>query len=182
MVTSMTSYYYDVIVWHIMLNTKVYRFTWLQIRVAKLSKFTTIIIYCFTSRSRIFHLYEDATITGEGLQNLSLCSALRTLDLLIDYLLFSVPLKNFSLKWRHHHYWWRAAKLRPMVGAQGLWAGRDIYRATPAVTRDLVFFWSHPKDRPIHSPLTTHKGMWRVYSNPYPHGSCLGKHLLHCIF
>jgi hypothetical protein len=28
---------------------------------------------------------------------------------------------------------------RPMLGAQGLSAGRDLYRATPAVTRDLGF-------------------------------------------
>jgi hypothetical protein len=34
-----------------------------------------------------------------------------------------------------------------------------------------VFFWSHPKDRPIQSPLTTHEGMWRIYSNPDPHGA-----------
>jgi hypothetical protein len=30
------------------------------------------IIYGFTSRSRIFHLYGDVTIAGEGLQNLGL--------------------------------------------------------------------------------------------------------------
>jgi hypothetical protein len=36
--------------------------------------------YCFTSRSRIFHLYGDVTITGEGLQNLGLCSALRAFE------------------------------------------------------------------------------------------------------
>jgi hypothetical protein len=35
------------------------------------------LICCFTSRSRIFHLYGDVTITGEGLQNLGLCSALK---------------------------------------------------------------------------------------------------------
>jgi hypothetical protein len=51
-----------------------------------------LIIYSFTSRSRIFHLYRDVTISGEGLQNLGLCSALRA------------------------------------------WAGRDLYRAKPAVT------------------------------------------------
>jgi hypothetical protein len=34
---------------------------------------------------------------------------------------------------------WRAAKFRLMLGAQGLWAGRDLYRATPAVTRELGF-------------------------------------------
>jgi hypothetical protein len=47
-----------------------------------------MIVYGFTSRSRIFHLYGDVTI-------------------------------------------------RPFLGAQGLWAGRDLCRATPAVTRDL---------------------------------------------
>jgi hypothetical protein len=33
----------------------------------------------------------------------------------------------------------RTAKFRPMLGAQGIWAGRDLYRATPAVTRGLGF-------------------------------------------
>ena len=32
------------------------------------------------SRSRIFHLYGNVTITGEGLQNLGLCSALRAFE------------------------------------------------------------------------------------------------------
>jgi hypothetical protein len=39
-----------------------------------------LIIYCFTSRSRIFHLYGDVTIADEGLQNLGLCSALRPFE------------------------------------------------------------------------------------------------------
>ena len=64
---------------------------------------------------------------------------IRSEDWLIDYLVFYVPLKNISLIWRRHHCRWRAAKFRPMLGAQGLWAGRDLYRATPAVTRDLGF-------------------------------------------
>jgi hypothetical protein len=60
---------------------------------------------------------------------------------LINYLLFYVPLKNISLIWRRHHCRWRATKFRPtcMLGAQGLWARRDLYRATPTVTRDLDF-------------------------------------------
>jgi hypothetical protein len=33
-----------------------------------------------TTRSRIFHLYGDVTIVGEGLQNLGLCSALRAFE------------------------------------------------------------------------------------------------------
>jgi hypothetical protein len=32
------------------------------------------------SRSRIFHLYGEITITGEGVQNLGLCSALRAFE------------------------------------------------------------------------------------------------------
>jgi hypothetical protein len=54
---------------------------------------------------------------------------------------FSVfrPTQNFSRKWRRHHYRRRAEIFRPMLGAQGLWAGRDLYRAVPAVTRDLGF-------------------------------------------
>jgi hypothetical protein len=79
---------------------------------------------------------------------------------LIDYTLFYVP-----LIWRRH----RAAKFRPMLGVQGLVAGRDIYHATPTVTTGPWFFWSHPKDRPIQSFFTTHKGAWRIYSNPGLH-------------
>jgi hypothetical protein len=36
--------------------------------------------YGFTSRSRIFLLHRDVTITGEGLQNSGLYSALRAFD------------------------------------------------------------------------------------------------------
>jgi hypothetical protein len=32
------------------------------------------------------------------------------------------------------------------------------------------FLRSHPKDRPIQSPLKTRMGMRRTYSNPGPHG------------
>jgi hypothetical protein len=39
-----------------------------------------LVFYGFTSRSRIFHLYGDITIAGEGLQNLGLCSALRAFE------------------------------------------------------------------------------------------------------
>jgi hypothetical protein len=37
-------------------------------------------IYCFTSRSIIFHLYGDVTIASEGLHNLGLCSAPRAFE------------------------------------------------------------------------------------------------------
>jgi hypothetical protein len=113
--------------------------------------------------------------------------------LFIDYLQFYVPLKNISLIWRCHHCRWRAAKFRPMFDAQGLWAGRDLYRATLAVTRGLGFFglirrtapfsrlydiWGDVEDQfypessgvPIQLPIMTHKGVWRTYSSPDPHG------------
>jgi hypothetical protein len=35
-----------------------------------------------------------------------------------------------------------------------------------------MFFRSHPKDRPIQSPLTTRMGTQMTYSNPDPHGAC----------
>jgi hypothetical protein len=82
------------------------------------------IIYCFTSRSRIFYLYGEVNITSEGLQNLGLCSALRAFE-------------------------------------QG-----GIFTCCDMGPR---FFRYHLKDWPIQSPLTTHKGMWRIYSNPDPH-------------
>jgi hypothetical protein len=39
-----------------------------------------MIIYGFTSRSRMFHIYGDVTIADEGLQNLGLCSTLRAFE------------------------------------------------------------------------------------------------------
>jgi hypothetical protein len=39
-----------------------------------------LIIYGFTSRSRIFHLYGDVSITDEGQQNLGLCAALKAFE------------------------------------------------------------------------------------------------------
>jgi hypothetical protein len=68
--------------------------TWIfcpQIR----NKLVCLIIHCFTSRLRMFHLYGHDTIPD--------------------------------------------AKFRHLVGAQGLWAGRDLYRSTPAVKWDLHF-------------------------------------------
>jgi hypothetical protein len=48
---------------------------------------------------------------------------------LIDYLLRT---------WNFHLY--GIVTVRPMFGVQRLWAGRDLYRATPALTWDLGIF------------------------------------------
>jgi hypothetical protein len=64
----------------------------------------------------------------------------------------------FHLKWRPSPiiageglHW----KIWPMLGAQGLWEGRDLYLATPAVTRGLGFSGLIRRTAPIPSPLTT---------------------------
>jgi hypothetical protein len=52
---------------------------------------------------------------------------------------FTSRSRFFSLIWRHQNFRWRAAKFRLMLGTQGLWAGRDLYRVTPAVKWYLGF-------------------------------------------
>jgi hypothetical protein len=89
---------------------------------------------------------------------------------LIDWsFIVYMPLNNFSLIWRRHHCRWRAAKFRPLLGAQVLWAGRDLYSDTPTATRGIGFSCLIRRTAPFWSPLTTHEGMWRTYSNPDPH-------------
>ena len=65
----------------------------------------------------------------------------RTLiDWLINCKLFIGMFENVYFKYlflRRHHSQWRAANFRPILGAYDLWAGRDLYRAISAVTRDL---------------------------------------------
>jgi hypothetical protein len=62
------------------------------------------------------------------------------IDWLIDWLFtVSRPSQEYFTYMETSHYRWRAAKFRPMLCAQGLWIGRDVYRATPAVTRNLGF-------------------------------------------
>ena len=59
----------------------------------------------------------------------------------------------------------RAEIFRPMIGTYSLWAGRDLYRAIPAVTlgpRPLRF---HPIDRP---PPIHRQGPLKTYSNCDP--------------
>jgi hypothetical protein len=96
-----------------------------------------LFVCCFTSRSRIFHLYGDVNIISEGLQNLGLCSAFRAIE---KEGIFIVP----------------------------TWCDTGP-----------PFLRSHPMDGPIQSPLTTHKGMWRIYSNPDPHRSPFSRLLRH---
>jgi hypothetical protein len=56
------------------------------------------------------------------------------------FVLFIAAWAIFQLSGGCHHYRWLGCKFRPMLGAQGLWAGRDLYRATPTATRDLGLY------------------------------------------
>jgi hypothetical protein len=61
--------------------------------------------------------------------------------------LFVATWAIFQLSGGCHHYWWQGCKFRPMLGTQGLRAGRGLYRAAPTATQGLGFIRSHPKDR-----------------------------------
>ena len=62
-------------------------------------------------------------------------SKIRTRFVLYDWLLFSLPAwEKFAHVEASPCRWYRL-----MLGTWGLWAGRDLYRAAPAVTRKLDF-------------------------------------------
>jgi hypothetical protein len=90
---------------------------------------------------------------------------------LIDYLLFYVPLKNFSLTWRRKHIAGEELQNFGLYLAFRAFEQGGSLSCHTCCDTGPQFFRSHRKDRPIQSPLTTHKGMWRIYSNPDPHGS-----------
>jgi hypothetical protein len=47
----------------------------------------------------------------------------QVIGVLFVYLLLCVPLKNFSLVWRRHHYRWRASKYRPTLALRAFEQG-----------------------------------------------------------
>jgi hypothetical protein len=91
---------------------------------------------------------------------------------------------------RTHHCRWGTAKCRPMLGVQGLWAGRDLSRATLAATRGLSFSGLIRRFAPCTRLLRHAKGCWsvlpgmlRIFSTPDPHGlpfRCLLRHARGC--
>jgi hypothetical protein len=101
-----------------------------------------------------------------------------------------VPLKNTSLTWRlidltdwlyivlrpaqeFHLYGASQLSVKGQIQACARHSGplrRGIFIVPHRLWQGPWFFQSHRKDRPIQSPLTTHKGMWRTYSNKDPHG------------
>jgi hypothetical protein len=97
-------------------------------------------------RENSLHLFSNS-----GKQSF-VCKGVWLIDL-VSY----VPLKNISFIWRRHHYRWRAAKCRPMFSA------RESLSCHICCDTGPRFFRSHSKDHPTQSPLTTHKGVWKIY-------------------
>jgi hypothetical protein len=71
---------------------------------------------------------------------MQVCALLLIPKDLLFVCLFIIAWAIFQLSGGCHHYRWQGCKFRHMLGAQGLWAGRDLYRATPTATRDLGFY------------------------------------------
>jgi hypothetical protein len=117
--------------------------------------FIWLIIYFFTSYSRIFYLHGDVTTAGEGLQNLGLCSALRASE---HGDIFIVP----NLLW--HRIWVFSVSDE-----------ESPHLVTSNDNKGILMTYSIPDPHrsPILSPLTTRKAMLRTYSNPDPHSRVL---------
>jgi hypothetical protein len=122
-----------------------------------LSKCRQMEIHLFTESDA--HVRVQVPFTTAPYKNKSVDSEW-PISMLHDYLLSYVPLKNFSLIWRRHLCQRRAEKFRPMLGAQDLWAGRDIYRATPPVTEDLGFSGLIRRTAPFSRLLRHARGCW----------------------
>jgi hypothetical protein len=141
---------------------------WLLSTSGDYSKFYHVIVKIKGKPRSLF--CNTRTVIGK-LMHIIIYNENDSVELICDWLFTALrPFKNLSLIWRLHHCRWRAAKFRPILDAQGLIAGRDLYRATQAVTRGLRFSGLIRRAAPIKSPLTTHEGMWRIYSNLDPHG------------
>jgi hypothetical protein len=95
----------------------------------------SLFTYCFTSSSRFFHLYEDVTITVEGLENLGLCSALRAFEqggVLLCHTWCCTGSRFSAIIWRTIPF---SCLLRHVRGSGG-----------PILTKILmgdVFYWCH---------------------------------------
>jgi hypothetical protein len=92
------------------------------------------------------------------------------IESLIDCLRFYVPLKNFSLIWRRHPLPVKGYKIEAYARRSGPLSREGSLSCHTWCDTGPRFSRSYPKDRPIQSPLTTHKGMWRIYSYTDPHG------------
>jgi hypothetical protein len=92
------------------------------------------------------------------------------IDWLLDYLRFYVPLKNISLIWRRHHCCEGLQNLGLCSTLKAFEHG-GIFFVPHLLRHGASVFLVSSEGSPIQSSITTHKGIWRTYSNPDPHGS-----------
>ena len=99
--------------------------------------------------------------------------SLHSYVVLLLFLLFNVLTENFAFihVWIRHHFRRGAAKCGPLLGAYRLWAGRDLYRVTSAVTRDLGSSTSS-KGPPYLATLYNKQRVPNTDSIRDPHGNC----------
>jgi hypothetical protein len=98
----------------------------------------------------------------------------RLIDWLIDWLiLFYVPLENFALiiYGGVTIAGQGPPKFRPMFGAQGLWARKNLYHVTSAVTWDLGFTGLNRRPAQLSHLLRQVKRCWgRILTRILPSG------------
>jgi hypothetical protein len=92
--------------------------------------------------------------------------------MLIDRLfivLRPAELKNLLLIWKRHHCRGSAAKFRPLVALRAL-EQSGIFIVPHMLWHGALVFPVSSEGPPIQSPraLTTHEGVWRIYSNLDP--------------
>jgi hypothetical protein len=73
------------------------------------------------------------------------------------FIIYCFKSSSRMFHWKRQHYRWKAAKFRPMLGAQGLW----VYRATPVVTRALGLSGLIRRTSPLSRLIWHARGCWR---------------------
>ena len=125
-----------------------------------------ILFFTFTLQSTNDTKWKKKPFTIEGTYR----SALGELWWISAFCCLTSNSRIFRSYWRRPQCW--VTKFRPVFGIYGLWAGRDLYCVTPAVTRDLGFFQSRPNDSLHLIAIYDKCGILRTLFNPDPRGNC----------
>jgi hypothetical protein len=95
-----------------------------------------------------------------------------TLDSLIIYCFtYCSIICHWHCIWRSQHCRWRTANIYAYVRRSWPLRKEGSVSCHSCCVTGPLFFWSRPTGRPIQSPLTTHNGTWKIYSDSDPHGS-----------
>jgi hypothetical protein len=114
---------------------------WIMIYVSHIVNFT--ILYSISLTSALWRRNEQITISINHIIADSTHAKqipYFPTDSYMFVCLFIAARAIFQLSGGCHHCRWQGCKFWPMLGTQGLWAGRDLYRATPTATLDCGFY------------------------------------------